>query len=210
MIRIVIADDHALVRAGLRRIIEHHSDLAVAAEADTHEDLFHSLGKHEVDVVLMDVSMPELGFLEALERVREDWPHISVLVVSMHPEEQWAIRAFRSGAVGYLTKRHSAEELAEAIRRVHAGGRYVTPALADVLAAHLVSGGEGNGHDALSKREFEVLCMLGSGRMVKRIAVDLGLSPKTVSTYRSRILEKLALGSTAEIIRYVVEHDLQQ
>ena len=210
MIRIVIADDHALVREGLRRIIEHHSDLAVAAEADTHDDLFHALGKHEVDVVLMDVSMPELGFLEALERIREDWPHIPVLVVSMHPEEQWAIRAFRSGAAGYLTKRHSAEELAEAIRRVHAGGRYVTPALADALAAQLVSGSEGNAHDALSKREFEVLCMLGSGRMVKRIAADLGLSPKTVSTYRSRILEKLALRSTAEIIRYVVEHDLQR
>ncbi len=210
MIRIVIADDHALVREGLRRIIEHHSDLEVSAEAESHDDLFLALGKHEVDVVLMDVSMPGVGFIESLDRVRAGWPRIRVLVVSMHPEEQWAIRAFRSGAAGYLTKRHSAEELAEAIRRVHAGGRYVTAALADVLAAQLVSGSEGSAHDALSKREFEVLCRLGSGRMVKRIAADLGLSPKTVSTYRSRILEKLALGSTAEIIRYVVEHDLQQ
>jgi DNA-binding NarL/FixJ family response regulator len=162
-----------------------------------------------VDVLLLDISMPGPGFLETMDSVRQKYPEIRVLVVSMHPEERWATRAFQAGAAGYLTKAHSAEELADAIRRVHEGGRYVTPTMAERLASHLGPGGEAVGHEGLSRREYQVLCLLGSGKMVKSAAKELGVSPKTVSTYRTRILEKLALRSTADLIRYVVEHDLK-
>ena len=209
MIRILIADDHSMVREGLRRIVEGHSDMEIVLEAADGGEVLDALRSAEVDVLLLDISMPGPGFLETMDRVRKDHPEVRVLVVSMHPEERWATRAFQSGAAGYLTKAHSAEELAEAIRRVHQGGRYVTPTLAERLASRLGPGGGTVGHESLSRREYQVLCLLGSGKMVKSAALELGVSPKTISTYRTRILEKLGLRSTADLIRYVVEHELR-
>jgi DNA-binding NarL/FixJ family response regulator len=209
VIRILIADDHSMVREGLRRIVEGHPDMEIVLEAADGGEVLDSLRSAEVDVLLLDISMPGPGFLETMDQVRKDYPEVRVLVVSMHPEERWATRAFQSGAAGYLTKAHSAEELAEAIRRVHQGGRYVTPTLAERLASHLGPGGGTVGHEGLSRREYQVLCLLGSGKMVKSAALELGVSPKTISTYRTRILEKLGLRSTADIIRYVVEHELR-
>jgi two-component system invasion response regulator UvrY len=209
LIRVFIADDHSMVREGFRRIIDGHPDMAIVAEAADGIELLECLQSTPADVLVLDISMPGPGFLEVMEALHGEYPRLPVLVVSMHPEEHWATRAFQSGAAGYLTKAHSAEELAEAIRRVHQGGRYVTPGLAEHLASQLGPGAGKAGHEALSRREYEVLCLLGSGKMVKGVAHHLGLSPKTVSTYRSRILEKLALRTTADLIRYVVENDLE-
>ncbi len=209
MIRVFIADDHSMVREGFRRIIDGHSDMEIVAEASDGTELLGSLESVRVDVLVLDISMPGPGFLETMEVVNGQHPRLPILVVSMHSEEHWATRAFQSGAAGYLTKAHSAEELAEAIRRVHQGGRYVTPSLAERLASRLGPGAGMSGHETLSRREYEVLCLLGSGKMLKGVAHQLGLSPKTVSTYRTRILEKLQLRSTADLIRYVIENDLE-
>jgi len=209
LIRVFIADDHGMVREGFRRIIDDHQDMEIVAEASDGTELLDSLESARADALVLDISMPGPGFLEVMETLRSEHPRLPILVVSMHPEEHWATRAFQSGAAGYLTKAHSAEELAEAIRRVHQGGRYVTPSLAERLASQLGPGAGRSGHETLSRREYEVLCLLGSGKMVKGVAHQLGLSPKTVSTYRTRILEKLELRSTADLIRYVVENDLE-
>jgi DNA-binding NarL/FixJ family response regulator len=209
MIKVFIADDHSMVREGFRRIIDGHPDMEIVAEAAEGSEVLPRLEAGPADVLVLDISMPGPGFLQVMQSLQKKHPLLPVLVVSMHPEEHWATRAFQSGASGYLTKAHSAEELAEAIRRVHQGGRYVTPSLAERLASQLGPGAAKVGHEGLSRREYEVLCLLGSGKMVKGIAHQLGLSPKTVSTYRTRILEKLNLRSTADLIRYVVEHELK-
>ncbi len=208
MIRILIADDHTMVRQGLRKIIEAHRDMEAAGEAADGLGLLSLLEESQPDVLLLDISMPGPGFPEIMRRIRELRPGLPVLVVSMHTEEEWAVQALKAGAAGYLSKARSAEELAEAVRRVHGGGRYITAELADVLARRLSNPGPVLSHEALSPREFEVLRLLGRGKMVKTVARELGLSPRTVSTYRARILEKLHLRSTPELVRYAVEHDL--
>ena len=208
MIRLVVADDHQMVRQGFRRIIEAHPDMEIVAEAAEGTELLRILESVAADVLILDITMPGPGFLLVMDALRARFPRLAVLVVSMHAEEQWAVQALKAGASGYLTKTHSAEELAEGIRRIHAGGRYITGSLAESLARHFGPGGGTAPHDSLSRREFEVLRRLGSGRMVKTVAQEMALSPKTVSTYRKRILEKLGLHSTADLIRYAVEHDL--
>jgi len=159
-------------------------------------------------VLILDITMPGPGFLHIMETLRERFPEVRILVVSMHAEEHWAIQALKAGASGYLTKTRSGEELATAIRKVSAGGPYVTASLAERLARHFDPRGSEQLHDSLSRREFETLRRLGSGKMVKTVAREMSLSPKTVTTYRKRILEKLGLASTADLIRYAVEHDL--
>jgi len=208
VIRLIIADDHQLVRDGFRRIIDAHSDMAIVAEAPDGDRLMEVLENSEADVLLLDISMPGTGFLSVMETLVRDHPRLPVLVVSMHAEEHWAMQALRAGAAGYLTKTHSAEELAEGIRRVHAGGRYITPQVAEAMASHLGRDRPVPGVGALSSREFQVLRGLGSGKMAKTVARELDISPKTVGTYRSRIMEKLGLDSNADLIRFVVEHDL--
>lgn len=210
MIRLLIADDHPIVRAGLRRIAEEDRSISVTAEASSGDEALAALGKTAVDVVLLDVSMPGAPFTETLARMREDHPSVRVLVLSAHPEDQWAIRALRGGASGYLTKDHSPEQLVEAVRRVHRGGRYVSAALAERLAVNLGSHSRGVPHELLSDREFEVLRRLGTGRSVKEVGAELRLSPKTVSTYRTRLLEKMQLTSTADLVRYVAQHGLME
>jgi DNA-binding NarL/FixJ family response regulator len=208
VIRILIVDDHPIVRAGLRRIAEDDRGIVVTGEAPSGDDALAALRQIVADVVLLDVSMPGSPFTDTLRRLREQHPTVRILVLSAHPEDQWAVRALRGGASGYLTKDHSPEQLLDAIRRVHRGGRYVSPSLAERLAAQLGHDFVGAPHEQLSDREFDVLRALGSGRTVKEIAGALGLSPKTVSTYRVRLMEKMSFTSNADLVRYSAEHGL--
>ncbi len=208
MIRIVIADDHPIVRAGFRQLVAEDPQLRVVAEAGDTTELLAVLAAHEADVVLLDISMPGIAFLELVQRIRATRPRARILVVSMHPEDQVAVRAIEAGADGYVMKTQSADELVGAIRKVHGGGKHVGPALAERLAAELAARRDGRARRDLSAREREILMLLGSGKSLKEIGARLTLSPKTVSTYRSRILTKLALKTNADLVRYVIEQGL--
>lgn len=210
MIRVAIADDHPIVRQGLRRIASEGAKIAVTGEAATAAELFRLVRGTPVDVVLLDVSMPGSTFVETVHELREKHPTVRVLVLSVHPEDQWAMRALRAGAAGYLTKDHSPEQLVDAIHRVARGGKYVSETLAEKLAGLVDLGTTRANHEQLSDREFEVLCSLGSGMTVKDVAKRLQLSAKTISTYRSRLLQKMGLLSNADLVRYVVEHELMK
>lgn len=208
MIRLAIADDHPIVREGLRRIACEDASISVVGEATTGAELFRVLDAAAVDVVLLDVSMPGGTFVENLRGLRERHPTVKVLVLSAHPEDQWATRALQGGAAGYLTKDHSPEQLVHAIRRVARGGKYVSESMAERLAGMADKTMTRAPHEQLSDREFEVLRALGSGMMVKEVAAQLRLSVKTVSTYRARLLEKMGLKSKADLVRYVTTHEL--
>ena len=207
-IRIFIADDHPIVRQGLRRIVEADSGMVISGEAVDATALLAGLETSATDLVLLDVSMPGGLFLETLKELRTRHPTIRVLALSVHPEDEWAVRALRAGASGYLTKDHSPDQLLDAIRRVYRGGKYVSPTLAEQLAKHLDAGGQRPPHELLSDREFEVMRRLGSGLTVSQIAGELALSAKTVSTYRTRILEKMAVSTNADLVRYAARYGL--
>ncbi len=207
-IRIFIADDHPIVRQGLRRIVEADAGMVISGEADDAAALLRALETTATDLVLLDVSMPGGLFLETLRELRARHPTIRVLALSVHPEDEWAVRALRAGASGYLTKDHSPDQLLEAIRRVYRGGKYVSPTLAEQLATHLDGGGQRAPHELLSDREFEVMRRLGSGLTISQIASELALSAKTVSTYRARILEKMAVATNADLVRYAARYGL--
>ena len=207
-IRIFIADDHPIVRQGLRRIVEADPGMAISGEADDAAALLAGLETKATDLVLLDVSMPGGLFLETLRELRDRHPSIRVLALSVHPEDEWAVRALKAGASGYLTKDHSPDQLLDAIRRVYRGGKYVSPTLAERLASQLDGGGQRAPHELLSDREFEVMRRLGSGLTVSQIAGELALSTKTVSTYRTRILEKMAVATNADLVRYAARHGL--
>lgn len=209
MIRLLIADDHALVREGVKRIVEDYQGLSVVSEASNAREVHIALSEHDVDVVLLDVSMPGPGFLETLKRIHARYPHVRILVLSAHPEEQYAVQALRGGADGYLTKDRSVEELETAVKKVHAGGKYITASLAEHLAEVLDQKDDGApGHHQLSEREYQVFMHLAEGKAIKEIAEMMHLSPKTVSTYRARVLEKLKLDNNAELVRYAARHRL--
>jgi len=208
MIRVLIVDDHPIVRAGLRRIAEDDRGVAVTGEAPNGDDALLALRHYVADVVLLDVSMPGAPFTETLRRLREEHPTVRILVLSAHPEDQWAVRALRGGAAGYLTKDHSPEQLLDAIRRVHRGGRYVSPALAERLASQLGQDFVEAPHEQLSDREFDVLRGLGMGLTVKDVAARLALSPKTVSTYRTRLMEKMRFTTNADLVQYAAAYGL--
>jgi DNA-binding NarL/FixJ family response regulator len=208
MIRLAIADDHPIVREGLRRIVSEDAGINVAGEASTAAELFRLLDQAAVDIILLDVSMPGAAFIETLRDLRTRHPSVKVLVLSAHPEDQWATRSLQAGAAGYLTKDHSPEQLVNAIRKVARGGRYVSESMAERLAGMVDTSRTRAPHELLSDREFEVLRALGSGMMVKDVAAQLRLSAKTVSTYRTRLLEKMGLTTKADLVRYVVAHDL--
>jgi DNA-binding NarL/FixJ family response regulator len=208
VIKLLVADDHPLVRQGLRRVVADSPDIVVVGEAATADEMLVQVDRLGPDLVVLDVSMPGPGLLEALRTLRARHPAVRTLVLSVHPEEQYAVRALKAGAAGYLTKDQAPLELLAAIRRVYRGGRYVSEALGEKLALGLGPDTATAPHEQLSDREFEVLRLLGAGSSVSDIARRLSLSPKTVSTYRTRILAKLRVKSTAELIRYAVEHDL--
>jgi DNA-binding NarL/FixJ family response regulator len=211
MIRVLITDDHAIVRQGLKQILAETSDIVVAAEAENAPRTLELLADsaREFDVLVLDINLPGRSGFDLLKDIRLLRPRLPVLIQSMHAEDQFAVRVLKAGAAGYITKESAPEELIKAIRKVCAGGRYISQALAEQLAVSLASPGE-QPHEALSDREYQILYLLASGKMVKEIAGDLGLSIKTVSTYRARVLEKLRLHTNAELTRYALEHKLIQ
>ena len=208
MIRVLVADDHAVVRRGLLQILEEAPDMIAAGEASTGREVLQAVQKHDYDVIVLDIAMPEGSGLEVLQQLQGLKPDLSVLILSMYPEKQYAVRALKAGAAGYLTKESAPDELIAAIRKVAQGGKYVTRSLAEKLAATLGGELEKEPHETLSDREYQVIRLLAAGKTVTGIATELSLSVKTVSTYRARILDKLNLENTAEIIRYAFEHGL--
>ena len=208
MIRIALADDHVMLRRGLANLLSEQSDISVVGEAGTADQLFALLSRTTVDVLILDVAMPGPGLVAVLKQLQSAWPRVRTIVLSMYSEEQYGTRALKSGAAGYLTKDRSPEFLVAAVRKVMLGGLYITPSLAERLAAGLGSTGERPLHESLSDREFVVLKGIGAGRSMKELAGGLGISPKTVSTYRTRLLEKLGVKTNAELVRYTVTHGL--
>jgi DNA-binding NarL/FixJ family response regulator len=197
-----------VVRKGVKQILTETKDILSAGEASSGKAVMRALGEGSYDVLILDVAMPDGGGLEILSRVRALHPRLRVLVLSIYPEKQYALRALKGGAAGYLTKESAPDELVAAIRKVAAGGKYVSQALADVLADELMRGADRLPHERLSDREFQVLKMLAAGKTVTEIASEFSLSVKTVSTFRARILGKLGLKNTTEIVRFAIEHKL--
>jgi two-component system invasion response regulator UvrY len=203
MIRILIADDHAVVRAGLRELLAQRGSLSVVGEAEDGDKAIQLATEVSADVMLLDVSMPGPPFLDVLHRVRAAAPSLRVLVLTMHPEDQFAARALRAGASGYLTKLRTPDELLEAVTRIARGGRFISSALAERLASQLDGDFTAAPHDRLSDREMEVLLLLGAGNTVKQTAQSLRLSVKTVSTFRARLMRKMQFKTNADIVQYV-------
>ena len=208
MIRLLVIDDHAVVRGGIRHVVQETGDIVVAAEAASGAEALEKADREEFDVVLLDISMPGRGGLEVLKELRQRSVKAPVLILSIFPEEQYAVRALRSGAAGYLTKESAPEELIVAIRKVASGGKYVSATLAERLATTLATPSGGLLHEQLSDREYQIMCMMASGKTQSQIADELALSVKTISTYRSRIIAKMGLKSNAEITRYAIENRL--
>jgi DNA-binding NarL/FixJ family response regulator len=208
MIRILIVDDHAILRRGLRALLSDAFHEAEFGEASNAEQALEQLGEKGWDVALLDITLPGKSGLDLLKEFKAARPRLPVLVLSVHPEDQFAVRALRAGAEGYMTKESAPEELVQAIRKILAGGRYVSPTLAEELALGLTKDFARTPHETLSDREYEVMCRIASGRTVTEIAGDLSLSVKTISTYRARILEKLGVKNSAEITRYAIRNGL--
>ena len=208
MLRILIADDHPVFRRGLRQIIEGTPDMVVAAEAADGREALLKAETGDYDLVLLDIAMPLRNGLDVLSQLKRQRPTLPILMLSMHPEEQYAVRALRAGASGYLTKESAPEELVVAIRKVSTGGKYVSASLAEHLASLVQEKGDSLPHETLSGREYQIMCLIASGKTVSEAAGELSLSVKTVSTYRARILEKLRLKNTAELIRYAAKNEL--
>ncbi|GAA4327787.1 response regulator transcription factor RqpR [Pigmentiphaga soli] len=208
MIRLVIVDDHAIVRSGLRQIAQTDGGINVVGDAADSGELLDLLRKTETDVILMDISMPGKSGLDALKQVRERWPKMAVLMLSMYPEDQYAVRCVKAGASGYLHKNSPPETVLEAIHTVSRGKKYITPELAEQLASHLSQGDERPPHELLSDREYQTMSMIASGRTLTQIAEEMSLSPKTVSVYRARLLEKMKLKNNSELTHYALKHKL--
>lgn len=208
MINVLVADDHAIVRQGLKQILSETPDITVAGEAADAEEALHKALTEDWDVLVLDITMPGRSGFDILREINHYRPHLPVLVLSMHDEEQYAVRCLKAGASGYLTKESAPEELIEAIRKVVAGGKYVGASLAEILALGVDATDHQPRHAALSDREFQVMRMLAAGKTPTEIASDLVLSVKTVSTYRARILDKMGFTNTAEIMRYAIENQL--
>ena len=208
MIKIMVADDHPIVRQGLKQIIADSPDMVVAGEASNGQEVLDQVWKKDYDVVLLDLSMPVISGLDTLKQLKSQKPELVILVLSIHPEEQYAVRVLAAGASGYITKDSAAEELIAAIRAVSSGKKYVSSSLAQKLASELGGAAEEPLYEILSDREYSVLRLIAAGRTKMGIAQELSLSPKTVSTYRSRILNKLGLKTDAELVRYAIENRL--
>jgi two-component system, NarL family, invasion response regulator UvrY len=208
MIRLLVADDHAVVRRGVRQIVEAEPDMRVVGEAGSTPELLDLAGKARADLVVLDIAMPGPSGLEALKSLRQAQPHLRVVMLSIYPEDQYAARVIKAGASGYVTKEAAPEELVKAIRRAMGGCHYVSPSYAERTTMNLITDNGRPPHERLSDREFEVVRLLVSGKLVSRIASELFLSVKTVSTHKQKALEKLGIQSVAELTRYAIENRL--
>jgi two-component system, NarL family, invasion response regulator UvrY len=208
MIQILIADDHAIVRAGLKQLIADSDDMAVTGEAVDGVEALDLVANNKYDVVVLDLSMPGRGGLDALKQMHAQHPQLPILVLSMYQEEQYAVRVLKAGAAGYLTKASAPDELVNAIRRIASGRKYISEQLAETLAQDLGHAMDDEPHKTLSDREYQVMSLIASGKTVSEIAVQLTLSVKTVSTYRERILTKMRLKNNAELTHYVINNKL--
>ena len=208
MIKILVADDHAIVRQGLKQIVAQEADLLVGGEAQNAEQVLRLVRKQEWDVIVMDISMPGNNGLELLKQLKHERPRLPVLILSMHPEDQFGVRALKAGADGYLTKESAPEELVGAIRKVSHGGKYVSPALSDQVLMDIAPHRDKPVQERLSDREYQIMQLLASGKTVSQIAKELCLSVKTISTYRARILVKMNVKTTVEHTHYAIQHRL--
>ena len=208
MIRIVIADDHEIVRAGLKQIISDDEDMEVTGESNNGEKLIELVKKNDYDVVLLDLKMSGISGIDVIKHIKTIKPALPIVVLSMHAEDQYAVRTIKAGASGYLTKETAAENLITAVRRVVAGGKYISPTLAETLADSIAGGGSDLPHEKLTDREFQVLCMIASGKTVTEIGSELFLSVKTISTYRQRVLEKMNMKNNSELTHYAIKNNL--
>jgi DNA-binding NarL/FixJ family response regulator len=208
VIRVLLADDHAIVRAGLKEILADTGDITVAGEATNGQEVMARIRGQDYDVAVLDMSMPGRSGIELIKQVKDEKPKLRILVLTMHSEEQYAVRALKAGASGYLTKDSAAEQLVAAIRKIAAGGAYVSPETAERLALGASPRAEAAPHTLLSDREFQVLQLIAGGQSVGGIAKRLALSVKTISTHKTRILQKMGLANQAELIRYALEHKL--
>ncbi len=210
MIRILIADDHAIVRRGLKQIIEGSGEMLVVAEADNGIDALHKIREIACDVVLLDISMPDMCGIDVLKQIHAEKPQLPILILSIYSEDQYAKRLIKAGAVGYMTKESAPSEVIKALRHVAGGKKYISPVVAEILANELGMTGEKLPHQILSDREYQIFLLLASAKTVSDIADTLALSVKTVSTYRTRVLEKMHLKNNAELMRYAVDKQLTQ
>ncbi|MFH1069323.1 MAG: response regulator transcription factor [Candidatus Glassbacteria bacterium] len=208
MIKILIADDHPIVRKGLKEILTETSDMFTVEEAENGSEVLGRVEKGNYDVIVLDISMPGISGLDVLKQLKKMKKGVPVLVLSRHPEEQYAVRVIRAGADGYLTKESAPTELASAIQKVARGGKYVSLAMADQLLAYIQEDNEKKPHERLSDREFQVMCLIAAGKTVGEIAGEMALSVNTISTYRMRVLEKMQLRNNAQIMYYAMNEGL--
>jgi DNA-binding NarL/FixJ family response regulator len=208
MINILIADDHAIVRQGLKQIIADQRDMHVGGEAHNGQEALELILNKKWDVAVIDISMPGRGGLDILKEIKNERPKLPVLVLSMHPEDQYALRALRAGAAGYITKESAPDQLVTAIRKILTGRKYVSESLAQKMADEIGGGSERPLHEQLSDRELQVLCKIASGKTVSEIGNELSLSVKTISTYRARLLEKMKMKNNAELTHYAISSKL--
>ena len=208
MIRVLIADDHAILRRGLAQIISEAGDMQVCAEAESGAQTIKLAREHPLDVVLLDITMPDRNGLDTLKQLKKEKPKLAVLMLSMHPEETYALRGIKAGASGYLNKQSAPALLVNAIRMVAAGRRYISPAVAEALAGTIADGSDRPAHATLSDREYETMRLIASGKTLTEIAVEMHLSVKTVSVYRSRLLQKMQLKNNSELTHYALKEQL--
>jgi two-component system, NarL family, invasion response regulator UvrY len=208
VIRVLMADDHAIVRQGLKHILSDAPDIRVTAEAEDGLQVIRLTREQNFDVAILDVSMPHKNGMDVLKQLKSEFPKLPVLILSMHAEDQLAVRMLKLGASGYLSKQSAPGQLVTAIRQVAAGKRYISAQMAEQLAASVLGDGETKPHEALSAREYQTLCMIASGKGLTEMAQELKLSAKTVSVYRARVLEKLSLKNNSEITHYAIKHHL--
>ena len=208
MIKILIVDDHAIVREGLKQIVADTADIVVAGEAENGKEALNLIHNGDFDVVLLDIAMREMDGLDLLRKLKQEKSKLPVLILTMYPEKQYAVRALKMGAAGYLTKVSAPDELIKAIKRIFSGGKYISSSLAEKLAFNLEVDTGKPPHEGLSNREFQVMCMIASGKTVKQIAEELFLSVNTISTYRARVLEKMRMKTNSELTYYAIKNQI--
>ena len=208
VIEVLIVDDHAIVRQGLKQIVSETQDIVVTGEAENGAAALRLLREKPFAMVLLDISMPDRNGIDVLKQIRGEFPKLAVIMLTMHGEDEFGVRALKAGASGYLTKQSAPSELVNAIRQVASGHKYINAALAEELARHVSQDGDRPPHENLSDREFQTLCLIASGKSLSQVAAELCLSPKTVSVYRARLLEKLNLKNNAELTHYAIRNQI--